>query len=226
MLTHMRQFVINDSLRAKLTVAPGAKLEFMDGIGMLVQGELLRADYDESPLPVTFTSRTFQLPRLDRIRLVDDDGEDEVVEGRLELLIEGQWGTVCNRSWTAELAHLACNQLGLTMDPQYFENWRIFVDKGSLPMIVDNIRCEENEFDITQCRHDGIFHNVGAGCRETEVVGLRCARPYWAGVRYSLLANPPTVTGQLTMHNWLIERAGMYDYRTSTFAPALQHSNF
>lgn len=80
------------------------------------------------------------------------------------------------------------------------------------------------QVDITKCRHDGIELNVAAGCRPTEVVGtflsaslllpsalaipsaIRCAEPRWAGVRYSLLANPPTFTGQTTMSNWIIEK--------------------
>uniref|UniRef100_A0A7E4VD53 SRCR domain-containing protein n=1 Tax=Panagrellus redivivus TaxID=6233 RepID=A0A7E4VD53_PANRE len=207
---------------AKLSIAPGTVLEFMNGVGMLVQGELIRSDFTDSPLPVTFTSKINDVPRRDNIRLVDENGNDDVLEGRLEVLIDNQWGTVCNRSWTAPMAKLACHQLGLAIDPQYFENWRTFVSQGDLPMLMDNIRCEENEVDLTRCRHDGVFHNVAAGCDPIAVVGLRCAVPYWAGVRYSLLANPPTVTGQITMNNWLIEKAGLYDFRKSIFAPALQ----
>lgn len=44
----------------------------------------------------------------------------------------------------------------------------------------------------------------------------------WAGVRYSLYASPPQMTGQSTMSNWIIEKAGLFDFRTSTFNPALQ----
>ncbi|CAD5229908.1 unnamed protein product [Bursaphelenchus xylophilus] len=220
------KYTVTDDLHispgAKLTISHGTELEFLDGVGMLVQGELIRNDYSNPFQPIKFTSKPFQLPHVENIRLVDDWGNEDVFSGRLEIKIEGQWGTVCNRSWTASHAQLACNQLGLTMDPQYFENWRIFVDKGDLPMLVDNIRCEEREWDLTQCRRDGTLHNVQASCRPTEVVGLRCAQPHWAGVRYSLLANPPSITGQTTMNNWIIERAGLFDFRTSTFSPALQ----
>jgi hypothetical protein len=162
------------------------------------------------------------LPKLENIRLVDAWSNEDVLSGRLEIRLDGQWGTVCNRSWTANLAQLACNQLGLTMDPQYFENWRTYVSAGDLPMLMDNIRCEEREYDLTRCRHDGVSHNIQSSCRATEVVGLRCAPPMWAGVRYSLYASPPQTTGQSTMSNWIIEKAGMFDFRTSSFNPALQ----
>ena len=76
--------------------------------------------------------------------------------------------------------------------------------------------------EVNNCRHDGVKHNVAAGCRDTEVVGIRCAEPRWAGVRYSLLASPPTVTGQTTMNNWVIDKAGLFDFKASEFSAALQ----
>lgn len=101
-------------------------------------------------------------------------GDEDVLLGRLEVrLVDGEWGTVCNRSWTQQLAQLACNQLGLAIDIQHFENWRIFPEAGDLPIRMDNIRCEEREYDLTKCRHDGFLHNVNShlSCRSTEVVG-------------------------------------------------------
>lgn len=46
--------------------------------------------------------------------------------------------------------------------------------------------------------------------------------PRWAGVRYSLLANPPTITGQASMDKWIIEKAGLFDFRIPLFTAALQ----
>lgn len=184
----------------------------------------MRNDLGNPLQPIIFTNRPLgQPPRLEHIRLVDEFGDENVLAGRLEIKLDNEeWGTVCNRSWTAQHAQLVCNQLGLTMDPENFENWRIFPPAGDLPIQMDNIRCEEREFDLAKCRHDGPQHNVRASCRPTEVVGIRCSPPYWAGVRYSLLANSPTMTGQNTMNNWVLEKAGLFDFRTSAFSPALQ----
>uniref|UniRef100_A0A915M244 SRCR domain-containing protein n=1 Tax=Meloidogyne javanica TaxID=6303 RepID=A0A915M244_MELJA len=230
------RYIVTDDLHitpgAKLTLAPGTTFEFMGGIGMLVQGELLRTETSSSPLqPILFTSKPLgQPPRSENIRLVDEFGSDRVLAGRLEVHLgtsdndNEQWGTVCNRSWTVQHAQLACNQLGLILDPEHFENWRTFplAEPDDRPIIMDNIRCEEREFDLTKCRHDGNLHNVKASCRSTEVVGLRCAPPYWAGVRYSLLANPMSYTGLSTMSNWIIQRAGLFDFRLPLLSPALQ----
>ncbi|VDN28554.1 unnamed protein product [Gongylonema pulchrum] len=219
-------YTVTDDLNvvpgARLTVSPGTVLQFNNGVGMLVQGELARTDLHTSDEMVKFTSAPFVLPHPPNIRLVDDNDNTEVLAGRLEVNIDGQWGTVCNRSWTQHLALLACNQLGLITDPESFENWRIYPSQGDLPMLMDNIRCEEREYDITRCRHDGIIHNIAASCAATEVVGLRCLEPRWSGVRYSLLANPPSVTGQSSMDRWIIEKAGLFDFRIPVFSPALQ----
>ncbi|CAJ0963174.1 unnamed protein product, partial [Mesorhabditis belari] len=225
------RYTVTDDLHitpgARLGIASGSSFEFAPGVGVLVEGEMLVAeDYNSATFGsnqrVVFTAAPFELQMNDKVRLIDEDGSDQTTEGRLEVFVDGEWGTVCNRSWTAHHALTVCNQLGLVMDPEYFENWRIFPSAGDLPMLMDNIRCEENEVDITRCRFDGQRHNVGAGCRKSEVVGIRCVPPRWAGVRYSLLANPYTVTGQPTMSNWLIEKAGLFDFRTPQFAAALQ----
>lgn len=125
---------------------------------------------------IIFTSAPFDLPKHENVRLVDEMGNQNVIAGRLEIrLNDSLWGTVCNRSWTVQLTQLTCNQLGLIVDPQHFENWRIFPEPGDLPILMDNIRCEERENDITKCRHDGQLHNVASplSCRSTEVVGIK-----------------------------------------------------
>uniref|UniRef100_A0A0N4ZT88 SRCR domain-containing protein n=1 Tax=Parastrongyloides trichosuri TaxID=131310 RepID=A0A0N4ZT88_PARTI len=220
------KYVITDDLHivpgAKLTIAPGTTLEFSDGIGILVQGELLRADMIESQEPIIFTSRKFIPPKINNVRLMDENDNEDVYAGRLEVYVDGIWGTVCNRSFNVFHSQLVCNQLGLIIDPEYYENWRLYPSPGELPMIMDNIRCEENEYDITRCRHDGVSHNIEASCPPNNVVGVRCIEPHWAGVRYSLLANPPTFTGQTTMNNWIIEKAGLFDFRNNVFKAALQ----
>lgn len=43
------------------------------------------------------------------IRLVD---RSSPLEGRVEICLGGQWGSVCANSWTALEASVACGQLG------------------------------------------------------------------------------------------------------------------
>ena len=39
-------------------------------------------------------------------------GDDAVLRGRVEVCINGTWGTICNHHWTQKEASVVCSHLG------------------------------------------------------------------------------------------------------------------
>ena len=100
------------------------------------------------------------------LRLV---GGTSAGEGRVEVYLNGEWGTVCDDNWDINDATVACQQLGHlravnALGGSYF-------GEGSGPIWYDNVDCVGNETNIAQCSHSGIgLHN----CNHSQDAGVIC----------------------------------------------------
>ena len=48
------------------------------------------------------------------IRLVDGEGDEQTQGGRVEICLNGVWGSVCDDNWDTRDAAVVCQQLGYT----------------------------------------------------------------------------------------------------------------
>jgi hypothetical protein len=108
-------------------------------------------------------------PSATTLRLV---GGTTALEGRLEILINGEWGTVCQDGWDdLANARVACRQLGLPWTealPVYSGRF----GPGTGPIWLDDVSCTGNEADVIFCSH----RDVGShDCQHTSDIGLSCA---------------------------------------------------
>ena len=111
-------------------------------------------------------------------------------EGRVEICLEGQWGTVCDDYWGAVDAQVACKQLGyrstgimqlvahtksiqkqvsycLIAGAQAFTN--AHYGQGAGPIQLDKVQCRGSENSLLQCSH-----LATAICGHHEDAGIRC----------------------------------------------------
>ena len=91
-------------------------------------------------------------------------------EGRLEILHQNEWGTVCDDDFDALDADVACRQLGYVSAETFFGFQRHSFGLGTGPIWLDNLRCTGEEARLDECPHTK-NHN----CHHLEDVGLSCS---------------------------------------------------
>ncbi|RXN32439.1 scavenger receptor cysteine-rich domain-containing group B -like protein [Labeo rohita] len=90
-------------------------------------------------------------------------------EGRVEIYLRGEWGTVCDDAWDIADAKVVCRQMGCNL-PKAAQVMAHF-GPGRGPIQMDNLKCTGTEATLTQCSH--IAWNVH-NCDHSEDAGVTC----------------------------------------------------
>ncbi|XP_069741458.1 neurotrypsin [Narcine bancroftii] len=100
------------------------------------------------------------------IRLVDGENSKE---GRVEVYVNGVWGSVCDDGWTDLDARVVCRQLGFS--GQSKARTMAFFGEGHGPIHLDNVKCTGHEGSLGECVTAGFgIHN----CFHSEDAGVIC----------------------------------------------------
>lgn len=210
-----RDIVIHPS--GRLTVAFGVTLRFEHSLGMMVGGELVAEGSHSADGGVTFTmmERSRENVTEASVRLV---GGRTDLEGRLQVKVDGQWGTVCAHGWTMQSAAVACHQLGLVLHPH---DWLVQVHQLQStaglddPVLLTHVDCTELDTDVVRCLSQPVLHTENY-CWHDQDVALRCHDVSWAGLRFGMTAR------KSILKLATVERAGLLDYATHSFQPAVR----
>ncbi|XP_076858994.1 uncharacterized protein marco [Brachyhypopomus gauderio] len=87
--------------------------------------------------------------------------------GRVEVLHNGEWGTVCDDSFDTLDATVVCKMLSFQRAISVFT-----ASGGTGRILLDDLRCTGTERNIFDCPHSGIGVN---NCNHSEDVGVSCA---------------------------------------------------
>ena len=102
-----------------------------------------------------------------QVRLV---GGSSNLEGRVEVLYNGVWGTVCDDFWGIDDAQVICRQLGFGSALQATSSASF--GQGTGTIWLDNVQCRGNETRIENCPNSGWGeHN----CVHSEDAGVVCS---------------------------------------------------
>ena len=93
------------------------------------------------------------------------------LEGRVEIFLLGQWGTVCDYNWDLVDAIVVCRQLGNLQAVEAPTNAAF--GAGSGPSWYYRVHCTGTERNLTECSK--YTYNFGSACSHLRDAGAVCS---------------------------------------------------
>ncbi|XP_033112696.1 scavenger receptor cysteine-rich domain superfamily protein-like isoform X2 [Anneissia japonica] len=108
-------------------------------------------------------------PKEGEVRLVDGTNQLKS-EGRVDIFLDGEWGTICDDAWDIFDANVVCKQLGFESARAAYPN-NSYPSGDSLPIHVRDVFCVGYEKSVYEC----LFHRTHLDrCAHSEDATLAC----------------------------------------------------
>ena len=95
-------------------------------------------------------------------------------EGRVEVFLYGQWGTVCDYEWDLADATVVCLQLDYLRAVEAPRSAAF--GAGSGPSWYRALRCGGAELSLSECSYDN--NNFGSACSHSQDAGVVCSSEF------------------------------------------------
>ncbi|XP_016130701.1 lysyl oxidase homolog 2B [Sinocyclocheilus grahami] len=96
-----------------------------------------------------------------------------VGEGRVEVLKNGEWGTICDDNWNPVAATVVCRELGFGSAKEALSGGQL--GQGMGPVHMNEVKCSGFEKSVTECPFS--MDKDSEGCSHEEDAGVRCNVP-------------------------------------------------
>ena len=108
--------------------------------------------------------------------------------------------------------------MGYVLNPEDWKLERNVVPQAepTEPILMSYVRCKELDTDIRKCKLAEHVMDFEGSCGHDQDVGLRCYDVSWAGMRLGMTSK------RSKLYDVKVEKAGLFDYRTFQFRPAIQ----
>lgn len=144
-----------------------------------------------------------QLKTTSTVRL---KGGAKLGEGRVEVLKNNEWGTVCDDRWTLLSASVVCRELGFGSAKEALTGARM--GEGMGPIHMNEVQCLGTEKSMWNC---GFKNITSEDCQHLEDAAVRCNTPYMA------LENSIRLTGGRTRYEGRVEVLSTEANRTGSW---------
>ena len=98
-------------------------------------------------------------------------GGDTLLEGRVEVFLLGQWGTVCDNNWDLADATVVCHELGYLRAVEAPRSASF--GAGSGPSWYYSVHCSGTELTLNRCSRS--TSNLGSACSHSNDAGVVCS---------------------------------------------------
>uniref|UniRef100_A0A672LJ65 Lysyl oxidase homolog n=1 Tax=Sinocyclocheilus grahami TaxID=75366 RepID=A0A672LJ65_SINGR len=117
--------------------------------------------------------KNYSLPLPSQQPLVRLRGGALVGEGRVEVLKNGEWGTICDDNWNLVAATVVCRELGFGSAKEALSGGQL--GQGMGPVHMNEVKCSGFEKSVTECPFN--MDKDSEGCSHEEDAGVRCNVP-------------------------------------------------